>query len=138
MTQPASRWQISDILQSTDDQMRRFFIYESSKKYEALSEENDLRTLVDTDDFKFHLVYQSNKMLGYSFEFSKEPIYTNDRTAIFMFDERKTDPKVDVLFEDQIVRLLTYNQVDRVKKRNGRVEEVMRKPDYWLVCRWRY
>jgi hypothetical protein len=137
MTQPASRWQISDILQSTN-LMKRFFIYESSKKYEALSEENDLRTLVDTDDFKFHLVYQSNKMLGYSFEFTKEPIYANDRTAIFMFDERKTDPKVDVLFEDQIVRLLTYNQLEKINRKNGKVEEVMRRPDYWLVCRWRY
>ncbi len=136
MTQPANRWQISDILQS-ENNMKKFLIYESTKKYEALSAENELRTLVDTDDFKFHLVNQSNKMMGYCFEFSQEPTYANDRTAVFMFDERKEAPKVDVLFEDQILRLLTFNQSDKVKKR-GKMEEVPRKPDYWLVCRWRY
>ena len=135
MTQLTNHWQISDVLPSGN--LKKFLVYESSKKYEVLSEENDLRTLVDTEDFKFHLVYQGNKMVGYSFEFSKEPCYTNERTAIFMFDEHKDKPKVDVLFEDQIIRLLQYNQVD-TKKVSGKVKEIHRKPDYWLVCRWRY
>jgi hypothetical protein len=121
-----NKWQISEVLELKNNR-QELFVYKPISKQEAFAKET-LRTLVDTDDMKFSMVYLGSKMLGYHFEFSNKlqiPLYMNDRTAVFMFDGKKAEPQVNVMFEDQVIRLLTWEQGNR-------------KPDYWLVGRWRY
>lgn len=121
-----NKWQISEVLELNNSR-QEVFVYKQNTKQETLSKET-LRTLVDTDDMKFSMVYLGSKMLGYHFNFSSRmsiPLYMNERTTIFMFDGKKKEPQVNVMFEDQVIRLLSFEQADR-------------KPDYWLVGRWRY
>lgn len=122
----SNKWQISEILELSDKR-QELFVYKPINKQEIIAKDT-LRTLMETSDLKFSMVYLSSKMLGYHFEFRKKtncPIYMNERTAVMMFDGKKKKPEVNVIFEDQIIRLLSF------------VEE-NRKPDYWLVGRWRY
>ncbi len=121
-----NKWQISEVLE-LKSQRQELFVYKPISKQEAFAKDN-LRVLLDTDDLKFSMVYLGSKMLGYHFDFSAKmsvPLYMNDRTAVMMFDGKKKTPQVNVIFEDQVIRLLSYEQ-------DGR------KPDYWLVGRWRY
>lgn len=120
------KWQISNV-SKIDGKKDRYemFIFNQTNKVKTFEKET-LRVLVETDNFVFSMVNKGNKMLGYHFEFSEAayPSYTNERTAIFILDEKK-DPKMNVLFEDSIIRLLSY-------------EEDKKETDYWLVGRWRY
>jgi hypothetical protein len=121
-----NKWQISEVLELKNNR-QELFVFKPITRQEILAKES-LRTLMDTDDMKFSMVYLGSKMLGYHFEFTTKmssPLYMNDRTAVMMFDGKKKAPQVNVIFEDQVIRLLSYEQENR-------------KPDYWLVGRWRY
>jgi hypothetical protein len=62
-----NKWQISEVLELKNNR-QELFVYKPISKQEAFAKET-LRTLVDTDDMKFSMVYLGSKMLGYHFEF---------------------------------------------------------------------
>lgn len=92
------------------------------------------RTIIDDKLFKFSLIYtESSKMVGYRFDYrnrDKHPrkvlfsMYKTFNSVMWFFTSKKNKPKFEVLYEDQILRLLTYEHKDD-------------KTDYWLVGRWR-
>lgn len=120
------KWKISEPVEISDGS-KELFVYSPLTKRECLLKEN-LKGLIETDKLKFSLVYtNSNKMIGYHFEYKNPPENHHtitDRMVSWFFDGKKTDPQINVLFEDQNIRLLAY-------------EEAQKETDYWLVGRWR-
>lgn len=119
------KWKISEAI-SISENRSELFVFSPNSKRECLNKEN-LKVLIDSEDLKFSLVYNSSKMIGYHFDYInplKEHHVITDRMVSWFFDGKKKDPQVNVLFEDQNVRLLSYNDISE-------------KIDYWLVGRWR-
>lgn len=93
-----------------------------------------LRPIVDEKIFKFSLLYSDvSKMVGYRFDYrnrEKHPRkvlfsrYQTFNSVMWFFTSKKAEPKFEVLYEDQVLRLLMY-------------EHEQDKFDYWLVGRWR-
>lgn len=95
---------------------------------------NKVRTIIDDKLFKFSLLYtDTTKMVGYRFDYrnrEKHPRkvlfshYKTFNSIMWFFTSKADNPQFEVLYEDQILRLLMY-------------EHDNDKTDYWLVGRWR-
>lgn len=93
-----------------------------------------MRPIIQDKFFKFTLVYTDvTKMIGYRFDYRnrekqpKKALFSKYRTfnsMAWFFTYKKDNPKLRVLYEDQVLRLLMY-------------EHANKKTDYWLVGRWR-
>lgn len=119
------KWKISEKLELSPGKSE---IYVHKGNRQECQVKEGLRTLLDEPEFKFSMVYTGSKMVGYHFEFDEENLrgmHLSERTAMWFYCGDKKDPKVNVLYEDQVIRLLSYNEEGK-------------KPEYWLVGRWRY
>lgn len=119
------KWKISEEIAVSQDRSE-LFVFSPLTKRECINKD-DIKVLIDTDDLKFSLVYHNAKMIGYHFDYNnptpEHHVITN-RMVTWFFDGIKEDPQINVLFEDQNIRLLSYNNSSD-------------KVDYWLVGRWR-
>lgn len=121
------KWKISEVF-PVDAKNHELFVYKSGTKEECRMLDT-LRTLVDEDRFQFSMVYNGNKMLGYHFRYNQPKLkrfHQSERSVIWFYNGKMKEPKLNVLYEDQVIRLLSY------------VEDDPANPEYWLVGRWRY
>ncbi len=120
------KWKISEPIEVSDARSE-LFVYCPLTKRECLAKDN-LKVLIDTDNLKFSLVNTvAGKMIGYHFEYNKPPARNHtitNRMVSWFFDGNKVERSLDVLYEDQNIRLLTYTNDNPII-------------DYWLVGRWR-
>lgn len=120
-----AKWKISEAIVVSDEKSE-LFVYSTTSKKECFNKES-LKLLIDNKELKFSLVYNNTKMVGYHFEYINPPkehhVITN-RMVSWFFNGKKKNPEINVLFEDQNIRLLSY-----IDESEGM--------DYWLVGRWR-
>lgn len=109
------------------------FVSKAKNVHEIQKPEKIKRLLIDDSFFKFSLVYSDvTKMLGYRFDYRNNRksvlngFYKDFNTMLWFYtkESAKSKRKFEVLYEDQVVRLLMFDQ----GKDGG---------DYWLVGRWR-
>lgn len=121
------KWKISEA-KRTSATHSELFVYASGTKSECI-EKKTLRTLTDEGEpLQFSIVFNNaSKKVGYHFSYEnpkKDGIVASDKTVLWYYtDESCSDRKFDIVYEDQIVRLLSFQSGDT--------------KDYWLVGRWR-
>lgn len=89
------------------------------------------RQIYKEDRTEFKLIYNpQDKMIGYLFRYQYDKIYPkyclfNSFGVVYHKEENDSDDlSFEVIFEDQVVRLLAFEHPDKVR-------------DYMLVGRWR-
>jgi len=95
-------------------------------------EHSKQRRIYKASRAEFRLIYSAQeKMIGYSFRYAYDEIYPKfdlfNSFGIVYNRKEDVDPKrlkFEVIFEDQVVRLLAYEHPNQIK-------------DYILVGRWR-
>lgn len=113
----------------------RVHVVKSTNLDSVDNEDNKVvRPIIEDQFFKFSLVYSDmSRMVGYRFDYrnrDKQPrkalysMYQTFNSALWCFSPKKESPTFEVLYEDQVLRLLMYEHTDK-------------KCDYWLVGRWR-
>lgn len=121
------KWKISEVTELTPTQSE-LFVFTSATKSECVSKKT-LRTLTDDgEDLQFSLVFNNaSKKVGYHFAYKNPPkdgVVMNDKTVLWYYTEESLkDRKFDIIYEDQIIRLLSFQSGNS--------------KDYWLVGRWR-
>lgn len=124
-----SKWEFQPESKEVTTENRKELLVRRMDGTKAAKESVFSRVIASTDLTNFELLYNSqNRLCGYRLSYDYTKLFTKGLTFNSCFlafsDPNKLEsPKLEILYEDQAVRLLVY--------------EFTEVTDVWLVGRWR-